>query len=89
MLIPSENKTYFSVRFQTTVDGACKTRIEILDRLASAVERLGRAKLSLETDAPKVSGCERESLRNHLDELRLECGSIRGELEYHRVIHGC
>jgi hypothetical protein len=81
MPTPSENKPQFSVRLQSIVDGVCKTRTELLDQLAGAVERLGLAKLSLETDG--------KSAPHHLNELRQECGTIRRELELHRAGHGC
>jgi hypothetical protein len=86
MLTPSDEKMHLSFRRQTKVDGVCKTRMDLLDRLAGAVGRLGRAKLSLETDGPNSDGREKYSLR---DALRNECGTIRSELEYHRVSHGC
>jgi len=72
-----------------SLSAVCKTRSDILDRLASAVERLGRAKLSLcgcmedcaSTPGPFVAG--------EVEQLRTDCGLIRAELEYHRASHGC
>jgi hypothetical protein len=71
------------------ISEVCKTRTDLLDRLASAVESLGRAKLSLETGSPESASIHEESLRNRVDALRLECGMIRHELEFHRITHGC
>jgi hypothetical protein len=89
MLTPSDDKMHLAFSHQTKVDGVCKTRMDLLDRLAGAVERLGRAKLSLETDGQNADGREKHSVRDHADALRNECGTIRSQLEYHRVSHGC
>ena len=67
------------------VGQVCKTRTELLDRLAGALESLGRAKLSLEA-GEIIYG---QSIRNRVDGLRVECGTIRRELEFHRIVHGC
>jgi hypothetical protein len=67
----------------------CKTRTDLLDRLASAIESLGRAKLSLESGSLEGDVFHEDSIRNQVDGLRLECGIIRQELEFHRSAHGC
>jgi hypothetical protein len=75
-----------SARLATSA--VCETRTLLLDRLAGALEKLGRAKLSLETDAPTASS-DTQSLRHQLDGLRSECGVVRRDLEVHRLSHGC
>jgi hypothetical protein len=76
-------------RSRSMLGGVCKTRTDLLDRLAGALESLGLAKLSLETGSLTVDDVHAESIRNHVDGLRSECGIIRRELEFHRISHGC
>jgi len=64
----------------------CKIRTNLLDRLAAAVESLGRAKLFLETGHDPL---QEQSVRSQLNVLRSECGTIRRDLELHRISHGC
>jgi hypothetical protein len=64
----------------------CKIRTNLLDRLAAAVENLGRTKLFLETGSDPI---QEQSLRSQLNVLRGECGTIRRDLELHRLSHGC
>jgi hypothetical protein len=61
----------------------------LLDRLASAVEKLGRAKLELSLCVEDGAFMPGQFLRGEVEQLRTECGSIRAELEGHRAHHGC
>jgi hypothetical protein len=67
----------------------CKTRTDLLDRLANAVERLGRAKLSLRESVEERVFTSSRFFSSEVDKLRNDCGLIRAELEYHRASHGC
>jgi len=67
----------------------CKTRTDLLDRLADALESLGRAKLTLETDRPNGDLIYKNLIRHQVHALRDECSSIRQQLETHRLSHGC
>jgi hypothetical protein len=90
MAIPSANNhTPNLSRSLSVAETVCKTRTNLLDRLAAAVESLGRAKLFLETESSGNNPYQEQSLRYQVDVLRLECGTIRRELEFHRLSHGC
>jgi hypothetical protein len=67
----------------------CQTRSELLDRLASTLEKLGRAKLNLRALLEEGADQPLEFVTHELEQLRSDCGSIRAELEYHRTAHGC
>ncbi len=66
------------------LNAVCETRADLLNRLASAIARLGQAKLSLESEADDAL-----DWRRCLDDLRQECSLIRRELAFHRLGHGC
>lgn len=89
MAIPNARNNQRALQSASMFGGVCKTRAELLDRLAGALETLGLAKLSLETGSFNIADEHAESIRNHVDGLRIECGIIRRELEFHRISHGC
>ncbi len=72
-----------------SLPSVCKTRTDLLDRLASAVERLGRAKLSLRESVDDKVVSSSRFFGSEVERLRTDCGLIRAELEYHRASHGC
>jgi hypothetical protein len=67
----------------------CQTRAHLLDQLASAVEQLGRAKLSLSDLFENTAFIPGPFVAEEVEQLRTDCSLIRAELEYHRVSHGC
>lgn len=75
---------------RSLMDTVCKTRAELLDQLARAVESLGRAKLSLEAGPDdEAASAQTQAIRGQIEGLRTECGTIRRELAWHRMSHGC
>ncbi len=71
------------------MDHVCNVRSELLDRLAGAVEQLGRAKLDLRECLEHSTAFPGRFISGEVDQLRAACGLIRAELEYHRASHGC
>ena len=67
----------------------CKTRADLLDRLAGAIQELGRAKLQLTDTFEEGKALNLESAQFEVFRLRDECTGIRLELEYHRAQHHC
>jgi len=75
---------------QNILRGAvCKTRTDLLDQLADAVEILGRAKLDLRASVENGDYRRSQSLGIEVERLRKDCGSIKVELEHHRAEHHC
>ncbi len=72
-----------------SVDPVCRIRIDLLNRLAGAVEMLGRAKLDLKTSMENGTWSPGLFTKGEVEQLRNECGSIRAELQLHRLSHGC
>jgi len=72
-----------------TLNSVCQIRATLLDRLANAVEQLGRAKLSLRKCVEDRSFSPESLISGQVEQLRNDCGLIRAELEYHRASHGC
>jgi len=71
------------------INSVCEIRANLLDRLANAVEQLGRAKLSLRQCVEERSFSSETFISGQVEKLRTDCGLIRAELEYHRASHGC
>ena len=69
----------------SSVSAVCATRMELLDKLASMIQALGKAKVELQ-DGDALNF---ESAQFDVQELRSECSSLRRELESHRAQHGC
>ena len=65
------------------------TRTTLLNKLASTIERLGRAKLSLRDCEDQRDFVAEDFITRELEQLRSDCGVIRSELELHRAAHGC
>lgn len=63
----------------------CQTRMELLDKLAHAIQELGLAKLELTEGDSRFF----ESSQFEVQRLRGECSDLRRELETHRAQHGC
>jgi hypothetical protein len=57
----------------------CRTRTDLLDRLAYVVAELGRAKLQL------ANGSAGDAMRMDVERLRHDYGDIRDELERLRI----
>jgi hypothetical protein len=74
---------------QSMTSTVCRTRTDLLDRLADAVESLGRAKLDLRNTVESGDLSQGDFVRMEVERLRKDCGSIRVELEYHRANHRC
>jgi hypothetical protein len=71
------------------INSVCEIRAHLLDRLANAVEQLGRAKLSLRRCVEEHAFSSEAFISGQVEKLRTDCGLIRAELEYHRASHGC
>ena len=67
----------------------CKTRTDLLDRLARLLVDLGRAKFALAEALENGDRVQRHSAQFDITTLRQDCGRIRVELECHRLQHGC
>lgn len=72
-----------------SVSSVCAVRTELLNRLASTVEQLGRAKLNLRECLDDGAFMPGKFVTGEVQELRSACGVIRKELERHRASHGC
>jgi hypothetical protein len=72
-----------------SLNPVCEIRADLLDRLASAVEKLGRAKLNLMEYVEERSFSSGPFVSGQVEQLRTDCGLIRAELEHHRASHGC
>jgi sporulation-control protein spo0M len=70
-------------------DSVCVTRTTLLNKLASTIERLGRAKLSLRDCEDQRDFLAERFITRELEQLRSDCGVLRAELELHRAAHGC
>jgi len=73
----------------TATDPVCGTRTDLLNRLAAAVEELGRVKVELTLLLPASKVPERLFVESELIRLRDHCNAVRIELESHRAQHGC
>ncbi len=78
-----------SEKTQWSMNAICRTRADMLDRLANILSNLGRVKLEIVrlAEAGDSAGYDIETWKAM--QLRKDCHDIRFELEAHRAQHGC
>jgi hypothetical protein len=71
------------------ISAICKTRKDLLDRLAGTLASLGRATVELTSAVEDGDTTHSRSVQVAVERLRKDCSSIRAELQEHRATHGC
>lgn len=88
MALPiAQNTTY--IGRSSPIREVCRTRTDLLDRLAGLVANLGCAKLQLTNSIETEDAVQLECARLEIERLRNACSSLKAELENHRAQHGC
>jgi hypothetical protein len=71
------------------ISATCKTRTDLLDRLAGTLSNLRRATVKLSSAVESGDTAQSRSVQIAVERLRKDCSSIRAELQEHRATHGC
>lgn len=79
----------FVAQTSYSLGAVCQTRMNLLDRLAGVIMKLGVAKLELKSSIEEGDCYSCESARSEVEKLRSDCNAVRSELEHHRALHGC
>ena len=89
MLQPIAGQTNYLMESPSSTSQVCKTRTDLLDRLADVIASLGHSKLELTGAAEEGDMLLYESAKYKVVKLRGESTSIRSQLEQHRSQHCC
>lgn len=74
---------------QSSIHAVCKTRTDLLDRLAAILASLSCATFELTTAGQSGDAVNYEFAQLEVERLRDDCNCVRVELECHRAQHGC
>jgi len=71
------------------INATCKTRTDLLDRLAGTLASLGCATVELTSAVENGDTAHSRFVQIAVERLREDCSSIRVALRQHRAAHGC